>query len=406
MKKRTNLLLEEMLDLPEFDILDFTQTNKEMYFYLAVKETPEVCPKCGVYLPKLIIQKTRKQEIRDLNILGKCVTLVVHRRQFRCTECSSMFSEPLDCIEGQSRLTSRLRQHIAFKARYTPFVDIEEEYRISDTTIRKAFLTDVGELPAFSERDTPSVLGIDEIFMSRDNYQRKQAWAVIANGDNNTVMELLPTRSKEIVVSTLLTLKQPNNVEVVTMDMWSGYRAAVREVLPKALVVVDKFHVVRMANDALDHVRKSITRIGPYKLKKNRAVFLMREHKLSEKGLSVRNEWLEEYPTLKTAYELKEAFFRMYDCNNRVEAEQYYNEWQQRIPKDLPGFRYICSTVRRSYEEIFNYFEAPYTNAFVEGLNHSIRMIASQGCGYDFEVLRGKVLFSAGRKRTDEKPII
>ncbi|MFV0551922.1 MAG: transposase, partial [Anaerorhabdus sp.] len=109
---------------------------------------------------------------------------------------------------------------------------------------------------------------------------------------------------------------------------------------------------------------------------------------------------LEEYPNLKTAYELKEAFFRMYDCTSRLEAEQYYEEWQRSIPKELAGFRMICSTVRRSRHEIFNYFDAPYTNAFVEVLNRSIRFIADQGCGYDFEVLRGKVLLTAGRKNT------
>lgn len=396
-----DLFLEDMLNLPEFEITDFNQTDKEMYFHLKVKEPPAYCPKCGIVMSKMVIQKSRVQEIRDLNILNKHVTLLVKRRNYRCMECNSMFSEPLDCIEGKARLTSRLRRYIAYKARFTPFVDIEHEYRVSDTTIRKAFLEDVNALPAFSELTTPSILGIDEICLAKDDYQRKQAWAVIGNGDDNTVMEILSDRSKETVISTLKSLKNPSNVNVVTMDMWSGYKSAVREVLPNALIVVDKFHVVRMANEALDTVRRSITRTGPFKLKKNRAVFLMRENRLTEKGIAKRDEWFSEYPHLKTAYELKEAFFRMYDCTDRATAEQYYIDWQRSIPKDLPGFRMICGTVRRSYNEIFNYFDAPYTNAFVEGLNRAIRFVADQGCGYDFEVLRGKVLFTVGRKRGD-----
>jgi len=391
--------LDDMLGLPEFEITDFKQYSGTMTFSLQVKEPPTVCPKCGTYMPKLVTQKTRRQEIRDLNILTKCVTLVVSRRYFRCLECGSMFAEPLDCVEGQSRMTSRLRQHIAIKARYTPFVDIENEYRISDTTIRKAFLEDVNRLPAFSEMDTPSVLGIDEICLTKGEYQRKQAWAVIANGDENNVMELLDDRSKASVVSLLQSLKKPQAVEVVTMDMWSGYRAAVHEILPKALVVIDKFHVVRMANDVMDNQRRSITRWKEHGLKKNRAVFLMREDRLSEKGLAVRDEWFDAYPELKKAYELKEAFYRMYDCPNRATAEKYFEDWYRSIPTDLRGFYAIARTVRRSYKEIFNYFDAPYTNAFVEGLNRAIRFIADQGCGYDFEVLRGKVLFTAGRKR-------
>lgn len=395
-----DIRLEELLGLPEFQIIGFWQDRYDMSFLLEVREVPSVCPKCGLYMPTLIIQKTRSQEVRDLNILGKCVTLSIKRHYYRCVACKAMFAEPLQCLEGKARMTTRLREHIALKARFTPFVAIENEYRVSDTTIRKIFLEDVARLPAFEELKTPTVLGIDEICLARGDYSRKEAWAVLANGDDNTVMELLQDRSKPSVVSLLRSLQSPQTVQVVTMDMWSGYRSAVHEVLPSAMVVVDKFHVVRMANDALDSVRRSITRIGPYKLKKNRAVFLMREDRLSEKGIAARDEWLDEYPNLKAAYELKESFFRMYDCPTRSDAERYYEEWQRNIPKELPGFRMICSTIRRSRCEIFNYFDAPYTNAFVEGLNRAIRFIADQGCGYDFEVLRGKVLFTAGRKNT------
>ena len=93
----------------------------------------------------------------------------------------------------------------------------------------------------------------------------------------------------------------------------------------------------------------------------------------------------------------------MYDCKSRSDAEYYYRCWKSSIPKEPPGFKRICRTVERSYDEIFNYFDAPYTNAFVEGLNSVIRAIAQQGRGYDFEVLRGKVLLGVGRKRVYPK---
>ena len=63
----------------------------------------------------------------------------------------------------------------------------------------------------------------------------------------------------------------------------------------------------------------------------------------------------------------------------------------------------MASTVQRHKRVIFNYFDAPYTNAFVEGLNSVIRTISDKGRGYDFDILRGKVLLSAGRKREEPK---
>lgn len=131
-----------------------------------------------------------------------------------------------------------------------------------------------------------------------------------------------------------------------------------------------------------------------------KGTFLMRADDLSAKGRAVRDLWLEEIPELKKAYELKELFFGMYDCRTKAEAEWYFREWERSVPREFSHFKSLCRTVRRSYKEIFNYFEAPapYTNALLEGLNSVIRRISNQGCGeYDFEILRGKVLLTAGK---------
>lgn len=118
------------------------------------------------------------------------------------------------------------------------------------------------------------------------------------------------------------------------------------------------------------------------------------------KAVATRDAWFEVYTQMKTAYDLKEAFFRMYDCQSRHEAERYFYDWLGSIPKDTDynGWRMIVKKVKRFRTEISNYFDYPYTNAFVEGLNSVIRAIAYNGRGYDFDILRGKVLFSAGRK--------
>lgn len=170
--------------------------------------------------------------------------------------------------------------------------------------------------------------------------------------------------------------------------------------LPNATVVIDKFHVVKMATEQMDSARKYYYKNAPYGLKKSKGVFLMREDKLSDKGNGYRDAWFDQFSKLKTAYELKESFFRIYNCDSRREAEQAFHEWYMSIPidRDFNGWRMLASTVRRRKHEIFNYFDTLYTNAFVEGLNSVIRSISDEGRGYDFDILRGKVLLSAGRK--------
>ncbi|MBZ4284261.1 transposase, partial [Streptococcus pneumoniae] len=76
------------------------------------------------------------------------------------------------------------------------------------------------------------------------------------NVEYRTIIDLLEKRDQQTVQTYLSKIKDGHKIEVVTMDMWRPYRQAVAASLPNAVVVVDKFHIVRMANVALEQVRK------------------------------------------------------------------------------------------------------------------------------------------------------
>jgi transposase len=95
-------------------------------------------------------------------------------------------------------------------------------------------------------------MGIDEIHII------KKPRCVISNIEHNTVVNVLRDRNKKTVADYLFRLKGRELMKCVTMDMWQPYKDAVRDVMPKAVIVIDKFQVVRMANDCLETVRKDI----------------------------------------------------------------------------------------------------------------------------------------------------
>ncbi|WP_281273242.1 transposase [Solilutibacter pythonis] len=81
---------------------------------------------------------------------------------------------------------------------------------------------------------------------------------MISNIGNNTLVDLLPNRNKDSVLKYLAKLDRRDKVQVVAMDMWTPCRDAVETVLPHATIVIDKFHVVSMANDAVEKARKGL----------------------------------------------------------------------------------------------------------------------------------------------------
>lgn len=149
-------------------------------------------------------------------------------------------------------MTRRLIESIEEQSLSKTFVEVAENVGVDEKTVRNVFKDHV----AFKEREyqfeTPKWLGIDEIHIIR------KPRLVLTNIERKTIFDIKDNRNKETVIQRLIEIYDRHHIEYVTMDMWKPYKDAVNTVLPEAKVVVDKFHVVRMANQALDSVRKSL----------------------------------------------------------------------------------------------------------------------------------------------------
>lgn len=183
--------------------------------------------------------------------------------------------------------------------------------------------------------------------------------------------------------------------------MWQPYRNAVREVLPQASIIIDKFHVVKMANEALEQVRKTIrarlTDLQRRTLMRDRYILLKRKRDLTPKDQLILETWTENFPELGKAYAMKEAFFAIWEAQASDDAHNRYFAWQEQItPEIADAFVPIALTVENWGDEIFGYFgsNGKVTNAFTEAKNGALKVANRVGRGYSFSVIRAKVLFA------------
>ena len=127
----------------------------------------------------------------------------------------------------------------------------------------------------------------------------------------------------------------------MTIDMRRPYRDAAAAVLLDATVVVDKFHVVRMLNGACETVRKALradlTPAERRGLVNDRFLILKRKHGLNGREHMMLSGWLENYPVLAMACEIKEAGYRIYDAKTRDEADAAFAEWRASVPQEMKG---------------------------------------------------------------------
>lgn len=325
----------------------------------------------------------------DIPIRGKRVCLIITIQRYRCISCQSVYQEDLPGMSSDYRMTNRLLDYIHRYMHKRTFLALADEIGITEGTVRRIFKQH--EMNTHDEIVLPPVIGIDEIYLA------KKPRCVISNIENRSVIEIIANRNKKNVRNHLSSCENPNDIRCVVMDMWRPYRDVAIECFPNAAVVVDKFHVVRMANDALENCRKDIRKNLPAKqridLKNDRLLLLKRAKDLSDRESMLVSYWKSKYPDLGKCHDLKERFYNIYGATDKDEAYDLYEQWENRLTQDVRDyFEPLIKAISNWHQEIFAYFDYRITNGYTESLNSVIRHIDRIGRGHGFETIRKKVL--------------
>ncbi|APZ42571.1 ISL3 family transposase [Acidihalobacter ferrooxydans] len=388
-----------ILNLSSYDVTHIDENEHDYHVTALVQNPPQKCAHC--HSGGIRGFGRREQLIKDLPMHGKRVGIYVDTRRYQCQSCNKTFYEPLPDVDEKRKMTKRLVEWIGKQAINRTFTSIADEVGIVEGTVRSIFRDYINELEKTVRFEIPQWMGIDEIHLIKPR-------CVVSNIQNNTIVEILKDRNKPTVTHYLSQLKGLDQVHYVAMDMWKPYRDAVETVIPDAQIVIDKFHVVRMANDALERVRKSLReQLTPKQrggLMHDRFVLLKRERDLTDKEAFLLDGWCQNYPELGLAYRQKEDFYAIYEAKSPAEAKTLFNAWLHTLTPDI---RDAFSDLVRAWQNwepyICNYFKHPVTNAYTESLNNLIRVMNRLGRGYSFEALRAKILFAEGAFKTEKK---
>ncbi len=390
-----------LLNLPDYRIITVDETDDAYHIAAETLVAPRMCSHCDG--TAIVGYGRREQWIRDLPMHGKRVGLYFQTRRFRCKACGKTFYEDLPSVDTQRFMTERLVAWIGPAAIRQPFAHVAQEVGVSERTVRDIFHDHVTALEAHRQVETPQWLGLDEIHLIRPR-------GVVTNVQECTLVDLLVNRNKETVTAYLMRLPHRQRVQLVTMDMWRPYQEAVQAALPQATVVIDKFHVLKMANAAVDRVRKqlreALTPAQRRGLMHDRFVLLKREADLTDREALLLSTWVKNYPVLGEIHRLKESFFGLYDCASAAEARSYYQTWEQSLtPDQRAAFAEVLTAWRHWETHIVAYFDHPVTNAYTESLNNLIRATDRLGRGYSFAALRAKMLWAEGVNKTRQRPL-
>jgi transposase len=189
-------------------------------------------------------------------------------------------------------------------------------------------------------------------------------------------------------------------IKAVATDMSPAYTAAVRDNLPKAIHVFDRFHVVKLFNEKLSLFRQELQReaegpLAKQVLKGTRWLLLKNpenlaeekdERKRLEKALALNKP-------LATAYYMKEDLRQIWDQRDRQSAEVFLDDWIARARKSgIRMLMHFAETLTQHRTGILNYYKCRITTAPLEGTNNKIKTMQRQAYGFrDTEFFRLRI---------------
>jgi transposase len=378
-----------------------------------------LCPRCGGALKR---NGTRRQVVRDEPRGVRGVWIEVRRQGYRCTreDCQKPVLQPLYGVDGKRRMTTRLVRYTQVNALLDKFTMVALRTGLSVRTVSEIFQEYVNTLDQTFQFKTPRVLGLDGVHIERaDTRQAEETLAeeaeeekrdrlsrlergIITDIEAGQVIDVRKNCSKKEMIQAIRKIPDYQQVEVAVIDMSHPLRNAVEEALPEAVIVIDRFHVQRYANDSMDNVRKRLRkgvdeRPGEsFMCDKD----LLRKHwnKLTREEQENLKSWFRYMPELGMAYEMKEAYFEIWNSPSSAIARKRYQDWRDRLvgmnSEFENDFQPLLSVMGNYWGKyIFNYFDHRYTNAFTEQANRQLRDIltASRSCG--FKTYRAKIVY-------------
>ena len=384
----------DLLNLQGVTPVDLHAGHRSVTIVAEVNEDEwPICPDCHTPLYR---HGRRTQVFADTPIQMQPVRLEIARPRYRCHTCGKTVTPGLTFLDEKRRATKRLVDAIRQRCLSTTFNALAEQTGLAVNTIKNIAHDLIDELERTVHYETPVIMGIDEVMLAGD-YR-----CVITNLATNNVFQILEFRTQEHLKPFFKDLPDRERVEWVSTDMWRPFKRSFSQYLPNARLVIDKFHVVKMASEALDEERKTyqatLTKDERIHVKKSiRWLTLKRPLHLNPAERQALEVVRQTMPGLAEAYDVKEAFFQIYDEPDKSSAIRAFTDWENALPTNgLQKFCDLAKTVHNHYEDIFAYWDAPrpITNAYTECLNGLTKLSNRLGRGYSYEMIRAKVLYA------------
>lgn len=365
----------------ETELRDVENGKKELHIYIDFTRGYQfTCPEDGCTEIGTAYD-TQFREWRHLNFFQYKTYIHAWQPRFKCSKHKTHYI-PVPWARSGSGFTLLFEAMCLELAKSQPMAQVAKQVDEYDTRLWRFVNYYVNEARKKEDYSNVESVGMDETSKKGHNYitvmvnLKEKKVLHVANGKDHTTVDVF-------VEDFQLHNGSPDNIKVVTCDMSLGFKKGIMENFPNATMVIDKFHVIKHANEAVDKVRKEEVKTNPL-LKNTKYLWLKNEKNLSENQHQKMETLSKKRLKTSRAYSMRVTLQDIYEsCKTREEAEpllKKLSNWMKR--SRLEPMVNMGNLLKEHWEDILNYFDNRFTNAILEGMNSIIQNIKCRARGF------------------------
>ena len=367
------------------------------------------CSECGRRCPGY--DRLDERHFDYVPLWGIPVVFLYCMRRVQCPQCGVKV-ESVPWATGKSPVSRSLALYLADWAKLLSWQEVSRRFGVNWRQVFESvrYVVEWG----LSHRDASGVtaIGIDEIQYGKGHRYLTVVYQLC--GDARRLLYVGQRRDKETLHAFLDEMGQEwcEGIKYVCTDMWRAYVGVVGERLSQALHILDRFHIVKLLNEAVDEVRKQeaakLRKEGVDLLKGMKYAFLKRRENLTENqekqlNYALNKRWL----ATARAYLWKEKFQLFWGYKSPYWARRYLRRWCKGAMRSrLKPIKKFVGTVRRHEDLMMNWFKAKkiYSSGAVEGMNRKLNLITRRAYGFrSYDVLKVALFHTLGQLPEPER---
>jgi transposase len=372
------LMIEEPLYVEK---IEFNKDDGELHIHINFRRGSRFkCSICGN--SDLPIHDTKEKTWRHLNFFQYKTYIHYRNPRSDCPEHGVHLTEAPWGVQGTG-FTLLFDALIMQLAKDMPVAKIAELVDENDTRIWRIIGKHVNLAHLVAEYSKLRRIGVDETSSKKGH----KYVTLFVDMDESKVIHVAEGKDSE----TIKELKEelpyhncdPTQIESISADMSPAFKKGAGKNFPWANITFDKFHVIKLMNEALDKVRRFEQKDNPI-LKKTRYLWLCNPDKLNEDKLNKIKSLKNLNIKTARAYQIKLSLQDIYEnATDRIESMNMLKKWYTwAIRSRLEPVKAFAKTLKNNWSGVLNYFDSKVTNAVLEGINSIIQTARRRAKGY------------------------